>query len=74
MFGKKQRRVVGVMSGLQKHNYKERLKKLGMTTLAERRHYVDMHIVYKMMKNANSLDHTTWFERTEELRNHSGPF
>jgi hypothetical protein len=46
MFGKTQRRVVGVMSGLQQHNYKERLKKLGMTTLAERRHYVDMHIVY----------------------------
>jgi ribonuclease P/MRP protein subunit RPP40 len=61
-----QKRAVGMVSGLQNHEYEERLVELGMTTLAERRHRADMHMVHKILKNENSLDHTIWFEKAVE--------
>jgi hypothetical protein len=37
-----QRRAIGMVSGLQRINYKERLKELDMQTLEEQRHQTDM--------------------------------
>ncbi len=51
-----------MVSGLQKQEYEERLKELGLTSLAERCHRADMHMVHKIMKNENGLSPTTWFE------------
>jgi hypothetical protein len=40
---KVQRRAVSMVSGLQEQEYEDRLKELGLTSLAERRHRADMH-------------------------------
>jgi hypothetical protein len=42
------------------------MKELGMTTLAERRHGADMHMVHKLMKNENGSDYNMWFERAAD--------
>jgi hypothetical protein len=65
--GKVQRRAVGMMSGHQ-HEYEERLKELGLKTLAERHRRANMHMVYTIMKNEYDLDHNPWFEKAEEWR------
>ena len=39
------------ISGLKQANYNERLKKLGMLTLEERRHKADMGMMHKIMRN-----------------------
>jgi ribonuclease P/MRP protein subunit RPP40 len=39
---KVQRRAVGMIAGLKSRDYSERLKELGLTTMEERRHKLDM--------------------------------
>jgi hypothetical protein len=65
---KVQRRAVSMVSGLQEREYEERLKEVGLTSLAERRHRADMQMVHKIMKNENGLSSTTWFEKAQNAR------
>jgi ribonuclease P/MRP protein subunit RPP40 len=53
-----------MVSGLKSADYEERLKELGLSTLEERRHQVDMHMVHKILHRYGGLDARTWFEST----------
>jgi hypothetical protein len=61
-----QKQAVRMVSGLKERHYEDRLRELGLTTLAERRLHADMHMVHKLMKNENRLDYNTWFERAAD--------
>jgi hypothetical protein len=60
-----QRRAVRMVSGIAAKEYEGQLRELGMTTLEERRHQADMHMVHKIMHAESGLDPATWFERAE---------
>ena len=63
---KVQQRAVGMISGLKAKEYEERLKKLELTTLEERRHQADMAMVYKVLTGRDQVDHEEWFTRAGE--------
>ena len=44
------------ISGLKQANYNERLKKLGMLTLEERRHQAGMIMTYKILTGKEDVD------------------
>ena len=46
---KVQRRAVRMISGLASNDYMDRLAELGLETLEERRHRIDMAQVYKIV-------------------------
>jgi hypothetical protein len=52
-----------MVSGLKEADFMMRLNKLGMTTLEERRHQADMHMVHKIMHAESGLEPGTWFKR-----------
>jgi hypothetical protein len=54
-----------MVSGLMSRKYKERLIELGLTTLEERRHQVDMLLMYKIVHGGENLPHATWFRPHE---------
>ena len=56
-----QRRAVGMVSGLVSQNYEERLTELGLTTLEERRHQIDMLQVYKVLNGKDKVQSENWF-------------
>jgi hypothetical protein len=47
--------------GLSKHTYEERLAELGMTTLEERRHQLDMAQVFKIITGHDKVEKSQWF-------------
>jgi hypothetical protein len=57
-----QRRAVNMVSGLKSKSYKDKLKELGMTTLEERRKYLDMVQTYKIVNRKENVRKDTWFE------------
>ena len=50
-----------MVSGLRGHKYEDRLKELGLTTLEERRHQVDMAMAYKILNKKEDVDPADWF-------------
>jgi Reverse transcriptase (RNA-dependent DNA polymerase) len=58
---KVQRRAVGMVSGLRSRDYEDRLAELNITTLAERRHQADMHLMYKIVHGGDTLPRANWF-------------
>ena len=56
-----QRRAVKMISGLASNDYHERLAELGMETLEERRHRMDMAQVYKIVTGKDKVNSGTWF-------------
>jgi hypothetical protein len=56
-----QRRAVRMVSGLKGVSHEEKLKELGLQSLAERRHQADMHMVHRIMHGDSGLRATTWF-------------
>ena len=58
---KVQQRAVRMVSGL-KSEYSERLTKLGLTTLEERRHQADMAMVHKILHGKGDLAASDWFD------------
>ena len=56
-----QRRAVKMISGLASNDYHERLAELGMETLEERRHRMDMAQVYKIVTGKDKVNSDTWF-------------
>ena len=51
-----------MVSGLSSTEYEDRLRELNMTTLKERRHQADMHMVYKIVSGKDRVDRADWFE------------
>jgi hypothetical protein len=50
-----QRRAVAMVSGLAARDYEERLQELGLLTLEERRHQMDMAQVHKMLAGIDKV-------------------
>jgi hypothetical protein len=58
---KVQRRAVNMVSGLQSTTYEDRLKELGLTTLAERRARGDMLLMWRARSGNLNMDPNRWF-------------
>ena len=56
-----QKRAVGMISGLRGRTYEDRLKELGIVTLEERRHQMDMLQTYKILNGKEKVDPSWWF-------------
>ena len=63
---KVQRRAVKMISGLASRDYNERLAELGLETLEERRHRMDMAQVYKIVTGKDKVKSETWFTMARE--------
>ena len=50
-----QRKMVRQVAGLRSMDYEDRLKELGLTTLEERRHQADMHMVFKILRGFENI-------------------
>jgi ribonuclease P/MRP protein subunit RPP40 len=59
---KVQRRALRMISGLKATSYEEKLKELGISTLEERRRYLDMLQTYKVLTGKVNVDRATWFD------------
>jgi hypothetical protein len=59
---KVQKRAINMVSGLHSGVYEERLQELGLETLKERRHQIDMVQVYKILKGKDRVDKDCWFQ------------
>ena len=63
---KVQMKAVKMISGMVSHDYKDRLAELGMETLEERRHRMDMAQVYKIVTGKDKVKSDTWFTMARE--------
>ena len=54
-----QKRVIRMVSGLRADSYEDRLSKIGLTTLKERRHQADMVQTYKIVTGKDSVKSET---------------
>ena len=59
---KVQMRAVGMVSNIPRGSYEERLRKLNLTTLAERRWRGDMIQTWRIMTGKDRVDAGTWFD------------
>jgi hypothetical protein len=59
---KVQRRAIKMVSGLGDKTYEEKLKELGMVTLEERRHQLDMVQVFKILSGHDRVEKDQWFK------------
>ena len=57
-----QRRAIAMVTGLRSRVYEDRLAELGLTTLEERRHQLDMIQVYKILNQKDDVNKDTWFK------------
>ena len=56
-----------MVTGLSKDlSYPAKLQLLGLETLEERRHRLDMINTYKILNNKMSVDSNTWFSRVQD--------
>ncbi len=55
-----------LVSGLKSDEYSERLSELGLPTLEERMHQVDMAMVHKILCGLGSQDSNQWFKRAAD--------
>ena len=61
-----QMRAIKMVSGLISSDYHERLAELGMETLEERRHRMDMAQVYKIVTGKDKVNSDTWLAMGRE--------
>ena len=62
-----QKRAVNMVTGLSKDlSYPAKLQLLGLETLEERRHRLDMINTYKILNKKMSVDPNTWFSRVQD--------
>ena len=55
------KQAIRMISGLRSCEYKESLAELGLTTLEERRHQVDMAMTYRIVTQKDDVDVAEWF-------------
>jgi hypothetical protein len=65
---KVQIKVVNMISGLSSRTYEDRLKELGIESLAERRHQADMVMVHKIVPGTGDLELAQWFDTYDGRR------
>ena len=65
-----QKKMVREVTGLQGRTYEERLAKLGMETLEDRRLELDLVTAFKILKGVDDVDKKTWFTQVPEDRTH----
>jgi hypothetical protein len=61
-----QKKAIRMVSGLESGNYEERLRELGLTTLEERRHRLDMAQTFKIVRRKENVERETWFKMAYE--------
>ena len=59
-----QRRAVKAVTNLTSQTYEDRLKELGLDSLAERRKRGDLIQAYKVFSGHDNVDPATWFKRS----------
>jgi hypothetical protein len=57
---------IRMVSGLESGNYEERLRELGLKTLEERRHRLDMVQTFKIVKGKENVEQETWFQMASD--------
>jgi DNA polymerase/3'-5' exonuclease PolX len=57
-----------MIAGLKSKDYSERLEELGLTTMEERRHQLDMVQVYKIVNGVGGVNSEQWFKMAENAR------
>jgi hypothetical protein len=62
MLEKVQQKAVSMISGLKGSTYEEKLKELKLPSLVNRRYRADMIQLFKIIKNIDSVEATTWFK------------
>lgn len=70
---KVQRRATRMVTGMKKLNYNQRLKRLNLTTLEERRHRGDLIQTYKLLNHKDNIDYQQFFQMEQSkygLRGH----
>jgi hypothetical protein len=71
------KKAIRMVSGLKSQSYEGRLEVLGMPTLEERRHQLDMAQVIKILSVHDSVERNQWFTMaasgTVNTRQASGP-
>jgi hypothetical protein len=60
-----QQRAVSMVSGLKGTTYEEKLKELGLTSLEERRHQIDMTQTFKIIRGFDKVSSSTWFQHVD---------
>jgi ribonuclease P/MRP protein subunit RPP40 len=60
-----QQRAVSMVSGLKGTTYEEKLKELGLTSLEERRHQIDMTQTFKIIRSFDKVSSSTWFQHVD---------
>lgn len=63
---KVQRRAVNMITKLRATSYEGKLSELGLTTLVERRNYLDMVQTYKILHEKDNVKRSTWFEMASD--------
>jgi hypothetical protein len=63
---KVQKRAISMVSGLRGRTYEEKLSELGLVTLEERRHQLDMVQTFKILKGVDMVNRDTWFKSAGE--------
>ena len=63
-----QKRMVAAVSGLKGKTYEEKLKEIGMETLAERRRRLDLLQTFKILNKKEDVEPETWFRQLQADR------
>ena len=64
-----QERTVNICSGLRSQTYDDKLKELGLKSLADRRFQSDMVKTWKILNNKDRVKKSIWFTRLNNARN-----
>jgi hypothetical protein len=64
--GKRSKKAVGMISGLNSKGYEERCAELGLQTLEERRYEQDIAMVHKFSTRVGNLAHEKLFKKIPE--------
>ena len=65
---KVQHRLTRIIPGLKNMTYEERLRKLGLWTLEERRNGTDLIETFKLIKGMSTVPHELFFELDKNSR------
>jgi hypothetical protein len=64
-----QQKTIRTVNGLESGNYEEMLRKLGLSTLEQQRHRLDMVQTFKIVRRKENVERETWFQMaSDEVR------
>jgi ribonuclease P/MRP protein subunit RPP40 len=56
-----QQKAIRMVGGLESGSYEERLRELGLSTLEQQRHRLDMVQTFKIVRGKENMERETWF-------------